>query len=296
MTVYRHLTQEQLDNEYNVRASIPDHLEIFDRWKRDSEAFRSDACFEADLKYGDDPAQSIDLFRTSCTNAPIVVFIHGGYWQSLDKSDFSYIARPYIEDGFNFAAVNYRLAPSVTMDDIVSDNRNALIWLSRNAGKFECDSNQIFVTGSSAGGHLTAKMISTDWERFSAPKNLVKGGCALSGLYDLEPIRLCYLNEKIRLDLDGARRNSPLFEIPSFAPTLLLSVGGDESDEFHRQQASFYDAWKAKGLSCRVIEQSDGHHFDMCDRLGDRGEPVYRAVVEMMRATIAARAESIQVS
>lgn len=284
MTIYRTFSQEQLDRQYNVRASIPDHLAIFERWKRDSAEFRRISHVETDLKYGDDPAQAIDLFMSDNRNAPIVVFIHGGYWQSLDKSDFSYIARPYLEDGLNFAAVNYRLAPSVTMDEIVSDNRRALLWLSRNANKFGGDPSQIYVTGSSAGGHLTATMVSTDWALFSAPKDLVKGGCAMSGLYDLEPIRLCYLNEKLGLDRESARRNSPLLQIPSSAPRLLLAVGGDESTEFHRQQAEYFDAWRAKGLACRVIEQRDGHHFDMCDRLGDRNQPLYQAVVSLVQS------------
>lgn len=288
MNVYRDFTQEQLDMEYNVRASIPDHIDIFNRWKSDSEEFRSSAKFHGNLQYGADAAQSIDLFLSAEANSPVVVFIHGGYWQSLDKSDFSYIAKPYIEDGFNFAAVNYRLAPSVSMAEIVSDVRNAMLWLYRNVRSYRCDPERIYVTGSSAGGHLTAMMLSTDWQSLSAPSNLVKGGCALSGLYDLEPIRLCYLNQKIRLDQQSAREYSPILRIPAAAPPLLIAVGGDESSEFHRQQALYVQAWREADLIVQEIQQPNGHHFDMCDRLGDRREPLYQTVVGMIRAHSAA--------
>lgn len=285
MPVYSNFTQVELDTEYNVRAAIPDYQEIFVRWKRDSEAFRKIARVEVDLPYGPNPLQAIDLFRTSEKGAPIIVFIHGGYWHSLDKSDFSYIARPYLEDGMNFAAINYRLAPSVSMKEIIDDCRSALVWIYKNASRFDCDEKRIYVTGSSAGGHLTAMMLSTDWRNEMAPPDLVKGGCALSGLYELEPIRLCYLNENIRLSEDVARLYSPTLTVPSSMPKLLLSVGGDESSEFHRQQNEYRQALRLSGLDCDVIEQSDGHHFDMCDRLGNRNEPLYQAVRKMVLAS-----------
>jgi arylformamidase len=292
MKVYRDYDQAALDRQYNVRASIPDHLEIFARWKHDSEQFRASVARRAmlNLPYGSDPAQTIDLFRATQTGAPIVVFIHGGYWQSLDKSDFSYIGAHYLEDGINFGAVNYRLAPRVSMDEIVADNRAALLSLQANAATYGCDPEAIYVTGSSAGGHLTAVMVLTAWEACGGRQDLVKGGCALSGLYDLEPIRLCYLNNTVGLDATAALRHSPLRHVPERAPPLILAVGGDESEEFHRQQREFQAAWTAKGLACQVVEQADGHHFDMCDRLGRRGEPVYEAVVAMVRDALSDQA------
>jgi len=249
--------------------------------------------FEGDLAYGSDRAQKIDLFKTAKSNAPVVVFIHGGYWHSLDKSDFSYISRSFVEDGLNFAAINYRLAPAVTMQDIVSDVQSALLWLYRNLAKHDCDRERIFVTGSSAGGHLTALSVSTDWEKLGGPRDLIKGGCALSGLYDLEPIRLSYLNKSVKLNVGSADRFSPINTIPSEAPHLLLAVGGDESSEFHRQQETYARAWRNAGLSCEIIEQTDGHHFDMCDRLGDRGSAIYQSVVKMVEAWSVADPERV---
>ncbi|ACI92106.1 putative esterase [Afipia carboxidovorans OM5] len=282
MSVYRGFTQDELDSQYNVRNGIPDYLDIFERWARESAEFRAQARHYFELTYGSNPAQKIDLFLSGRDNAPLVVFIHGGYWHSLDKSDFSYIARPYIDAGLNFATINYRLAPSVKMEAIVSDVRNALLFLHNTGGCYGYAWKHIYVTGSSAGGHLTATALSTDWVRYGVPPDLVRGGCALSGLYDLEPILLSYLNDKVQLDRQDVRDFSPIQNLPRKASPLLLAVGGDESDEFQRQQANYFAAWQSAGLSVEVIEQTNGHHFDMCDRLGDRDNVIFKAVMAMV--------------
>lgn len=298
MKVYKDFSQSELDRQYNVRAGIPDTREIFRRWEADSRDVRQrfKSQLKEDIKYGADPAQGVDVFSAAAPGRPLVVFIHGGYWQSLDKSYFSYLADAYLLDEFNFAAVNYRLAPGATMDEIVEDCRKSISFLWRNADDLKFDKDRIFVTGSSAGGHLVAEMLSTDWSARALPSDLIKGGCALSGLYDLEPIRLCYLNEAIKLDAEMASRNSPINHVPQHAPPLLLAFGGDETEEFDRQQSDYARAWRAKGLQCRVVEQSDGHHFDMVDRLGDRKTSLYQAVKNLIeqRALADKTAENLE--
>lgn len=281
--VYKDFDQEALDLQYNVRAGIPDFESIFQRWRDTSRSAVDNLKDRAhiDLKYGDGVGQSIDLFLTIERGRPLIVFIHGGYWQSLDKSYFNYLAETFVEDGFNFATLNYRLAPTVTMDEIVSDCRDALAWLGRNADRFGFDLGKIIVTGSSAGGHLTAMMLATNWSQHGLPADLIAGGCALSGLYDLEPIRLCYLNDVIRLDAETARRNSPVHHVPHNAPPLILSFGGDETSEFLAQQTDLASLWRGKNLRCSVVDQNDGHHFDMVDRIGDRNSDIYKAIISL---------------
>ena len=281
--VYKNFDQEALDLQYNVRAGIPDFESIFQRWRETSRSAVDNLKDRAhiDLKYGDDEAQSIDLFLTHESGRPLIVFIHGGYWQSLDKSYFNYLAETFVEDGFNFATLNYRLAPTVTMDEIVSDCREAIAWLGRHADRFGFDLGKIIVTGSSAGGHLTAMMLATDWSQYGLPGDLIAGGCALSGLYDLEPIRLCYLNGAIKLDAETARRNSPVRNVPQKAPPLILSFGGDETSEFSAQQTDLASLWQGQNLRCGIVHQDDGHHFDMVDRLGDRNSEIYKAVISL---------------
>lgn len=282
MQVYRNMNQAELDRQYNVRAGIPDHLEIFERWSRTSQSFRKHNGVRENLHYAEDKAQTLDFFPAKNTDRPLLVFIHGGYWQSLDKSDFSYIAAPYLKHDINVAILNYRLAPAVSMTEIVEDNRNALIWLYHNAAALKFSKDRIFVSGSSAGGHLTATMISTDWEALSLPANIIKGGCALSGLYDLEPIRLCYLNEAVRLTPEQVVRFSPVNHISLAKTPLILSVGGDESDEFHRLQQEYAALLKGTGLPVQIVEQNDGHHFDAVDRLGDENNELGQAMLRMI--------------
>ena len=145
------------------------------------------------------------------------MFIHGGYWQALDRKDFSFVAERLVEAGAAVALVGYDLAPAVDMDTIVGQIRAAIAWLYRNADAHGFDPDRICLAGHSAGGHLAAMALATDWTAFGLPADLVKGVCAISGVFDLEPIRLCYLNEVVRLDAEQARRNSPVLLPPQTA-------------------------------------------------------------------------------
>ncbi len=282
MSVYRNFNQEELDQQYNVRAGIPGFQDIFHRWEKISADFRRTNRVMENLAYGPNLKQALDFFPAATKNRPLLVFIHGGYWQSLDKSDFSYIAAPYLKRDINVAVVNYRLAPEVGMAGIVRDNRDAVAWLYRNADELEFDANRIFVSGHSAGGHLTATLAGTDWETFGVPADVVKGGCAISGLYDLEPIRLCYLNKVVRLTEADVASFSPVRHVPMVKLPMILTVGGDESQEYHRLQRQYQSLLIERGFDVQVIPQQGGHHFDAVDLLGDTEGPLASAVVRMI--------------
>ncbi len=281
--VYRDYYQPGLDAQYKLMGQIPAHQPILERWKRDSEAARAKGGGQAliDLRYGGEALQTLDFFKASKPGCPLAIFIHGGYWRSQDKSMFSYVAAPYVERDINVAVINYRLAPAVNMDEIVKDVADCAAWLYRNADSLGFDAERFFVAGSSAGGHLTVSLLCTDWSAYGLP-GIVKGGCALSGLYDLEPIRLCFLNAVVGLDAGMVSRNSPLLHVPKQAPGLILSVGGIESDEFQRQQNVFAKAWRKNGLDCEVITQAGGHHFDMIDRWADPRTEIFDAFLGMI--------------
>ncbi|MBD1554085.1 alpha/beta hydrolase [Pseudomonas typographi] len=283
MPVYRSYNQEALDHQYNVRAGIPDHLDIFARWSRTSAEFRKYNNFRESLAYGTEDKQSLDFFPAKSGSGAVLVFIHGGYWQSLDKSDFSTVAEAYLAEGISVAVVNYRLAPSVRMGEIIHDNMSAIAYLYKNSEELGIDGNAIYLSGSSAGGHLTAMLAGGDWTGFGVPQDIVAGACAISGLYDLEPIRLCYLNKVVQLDQEEVREYSPTLHLPSKLIPFILSVGGDETDEFHRLQAEYQTLLNAKGFDVQVVRQRDGHHFDAVDRLGKPGEDLSRAVIDMIK-------------
>jgi arylformamidase len=280
--VFGSYDQAGLDAQYNLRARHPDHPEYFERWARESALVRASLPCHLDLAYGDRPKETLDLFPADRPSAPILAFLHGGYWQALDKSDFSYLAPVYVERGVTFVSVNYELAPDVSIETILAQCRRALLWLWRNAYELGADRDRIFVAGHSAGGHLATMSLITDWTAAGAlPADLVKGACSVSGVYDLEPIRVSYQNPILKLDRVAAVRLSPIRNVPATAGPLLLAVGAEETDEFLRQQKEFAAAWVSRGLACETVPLPGRHHFSAVDALGEPGSPLTERVIRM---------------
>jgi len=279
MALYRNYDRAGLDAQYFLRGRVPEHPEYFRRWAEDSAAVRLARPCRLDIPYD---GERLDLFPAGRRPAPCLLFIHGGYWQALDKSDFSFLAPVFQDAGVAVAVLNYTLAPKAHMDEIVRQNRAAIAWLHGHASDYGVDPARIHVAGHSAGGHLTAMVLATDWGAFGLGRNPVRGASAISGLYDLEPIRLCYLNGVLGLDAAAAERNSPLHHLPEQSPPLILSVGTGETDEFLRQQESFAAAWRAAGLPLEIADQPGDHHFAAVERLGEPQSPLHRAVMRQI--------------
>jgi arylformamidase len=285
--LYHDLDQAALDAQYNLRRAVPAHPAYFARWAAESAAVRARMPCRLDFAYGDAPQATLDLFPAlfpaAAAPAPLLVFIHGGYWQAMDKSDFSFVAPAYLAAGIAVAVVNHTLAPASDMDVIVAQIRAAVVFLARQGAALGIDARRIFLAGHSAGGHLTAMAMLTDWSGLGVAGDPVRGGCAISGVFDLEPIRLCYLNRAIGLDAAAAARNSPLRLLAVAAPpagSLILAVGGRETDEFRRQQAAFAAAYGARFRAPAVVAQPDDNHFSIMDRLGERDSPLCGALVD----------------
>ncbi len=284
-TIYRGYDQEALDAQINLRARWPDFQNCFDRWAADSAAVRRGLSGRLDLAYGDTAGQKLDLFPAPSADGPppLLAFIHGGYWQALDKSDYSYLAPPFLGAGIAFASLNYDLAPAVSVEEIVRQIRAGIAWLYREAGSGGYDRDRIFVAGHSAGGHLTLEAMSTDWASLQElPQDVVKGGCSISGLYELEPIRLSYQQEVLRLDPEMVERISPLRHPPARAGPLICAVGSEETDEFLVQQREFLAVWRGAGLEARVVDLPGRTHFSAVDALGEVGNPLFTAVRDLV--------------
>lgn len=269
--VWRDYDQAGLDAQYNNRKRFPDYVERFKAWGQWSAAARAALGGRLDIAFGEQPSERLDVFPAKHPGAPLYVFIHGGYWYSLDKSDFSYVAQGMLPNGVTTVVNNYVLAPHADMDEIVRQNRAALAWLWRHAAELGADRNRIYVTGHSAGGHLAAMLLATDWRRFGddLPQDLVKGACAVSGLFELEPIRLSYLNQTLKLTPEMAARNSPAsVDYPHAAP-LFLVVGEDESAEYHRQSEHMAAKWRSLGYPCEYLVPPSLDHFAIVDCLID---------------------------
>jgi arylformamidase len=268
-----------LDANYNLRAAVPEHPVWFERYAATSAAFRARWPGRLDLSYGDSPRQAIDLFLPQDPQSsppPLLAFIHGGYWQAFGPKDFSFVAERLVEAGAAVALVGYDLAPAVDMDTIVSQVRHAIAWLHRNADAQGLDAERICLAGHSAGGHLSAMALATDWTALGLPADLIKGVCAISGVFDLEPIRLCYLNEVLRLDPEQARRNSPVLLPPQTRCPVMVTVGKRETEAFHRQSSTYADALRRANLARDLMVQPGLDHFAIIMAMTDSDNPAVR--------------------
>jgi arylformamidase len=280
--LYRGYDRAGLDTQYNARAAVPEHVELVERWQHQGVAALQTHPHKLDVAYGPSAAEKLDVF--SAGNAtPVQVYIHGGYWMSRDKADFRFLANTFVPAGVAFVPINYALLPNVDMDELVRQCRAALAWVYRHATSFGGDPDKIYVSGHSAGGHLVAMMMTTDWVQFaSLPQDLIKGACAISGIYDLEPIPLCYLRDTLHLNTGHVERNSPVHLTALSHNPLIVAYGGLESDEFRRQSEDFAAVWAKQRVNCRLIPCSAMNHFTILDHFADRRSPLGEAVLVQM--------------
>lgn len=284
--IFRDFDQAALDAAYNNRAQVPDHGPMLDHWAASSAEVRSRLAHRADLACGPSSRQRVDFFPAARRDAPLFLFIHGGYWQALDHRSSSFLAPPVLDAGIAFASIGHDLCPQVGIGTIVEQIRQGFAWLWGRAQELGFDRRRIWVGGHSSGGHLATMLALTAFPQRGLPVDAVKGVLALSGLYELEPIRLSYLNATLKLDADAARTNSPACNLPAVAgpsfPSLLLAVGAAELPEYRRQQRDFAAACRSIGAKCRALELAGLHHFSVVDALAQPDHELSRAVRDMI--------------
>ncbi len=292
-TVYRDYDQAALDAQYNNRARVPEHEDLQAGYQARAEAILEKFETRLDVSYGPSAEETLDVYLPenapenapeTVHGAPINVFLHGGYWFSRHKNDFRFLAQGLTRAGAALLIVNYALVPSVDLDELVRQCRAAVAWTFENASTFGGDKQRIFVSGHSAGGHLTAMMMATDWPAFAGglPADLIKGGCAISGIYDLEPIRLTFMQETLGFTAEQVARNSPIGLTPATDAPLIVAVGGDESEEFLRQGETFTAHWAKQGVPCEMMVRPGINHFTILGEFADPESGLTRAVRKQM--------------
>ncbi|HEX2255531.1 MAG TPA: alpha/beta hydrolase [Afifellaceae bacterium] len=268
-------------SEYNNRARVPEHPAIIAGWARDAAAWRATAGGELDVPNGDSQRQRVDVFAPrQDQGCRLVLFIHGGYWQALDKDHFSHLAAGLNAHGVTVAVAGYDLCPSVAIRDIVGQMRRAAAFLYRRTGR------RLVAAGHSAGGHLAAALVATDWPAIEPglPRDLVPAGLAISGLFDLRPLVETPINEALRLDGTEARAMSPLFwEVPP-GRRLEAWVGAEESGEYLRQSRTIVDTWAQAGARTRCQVVPGANHFTIVAQLADAASPMTAALLDMVEA------------
>ncbi|TDH17920.1 alpha/beta hydrolase [Segetibacter sp. 3557_3] len=284
MLIYKNYNQEALDRQYNNRLNVPHFATYLDRWEVLSrETERMFPCIK-DLRYGQLPREQLDVYPSTSDNATSLVFIHGGYWQLFEKSLFQFIARAFQPYGITTVIINYPLAPADTLDQMVSSCRKAIHWVYQNHSQINGDRDRIFVAGHSAGAHLAAMLMETDWAEYDAdlPAGLVKGIVGISGIFNLTPIRLSYLNGVLNLDDEAAIRNSPVRINPGQSTPMILAVGAEESEEFKDQSRELYLCRKAAGFPVQLLQLPEQNHFSILESMLTPHSPLFLAIKEMM--------------
>lgn len=272
------MTGPDYEAEYNNRARVPEHPAIIAGWASDAAAYRAAAGDRfRTISYGPGERQAIDLFEPETPRGgATVIFIHGGYWQALDRSFFSHMARGLNAHGVAVAVPGYDLCPQVRIGDIVEETREACRALAPRG--------PLVVTGHSAGGHLAACLLATDWPSLGLPDGLARAAYAISGLFDLKPLRHTSVNGALRMDEAEARRWSPLLWPPPAGRMLDAVVGGDESAEYLRQSRIVADRWGAAGVRTRFEAVPCANHFTIVGALADPGSAMTRRIAELANA------------
>jgi arylformamidase len=275
--LYRGMDRTALDAAYNNTRAVGQAKrdEYVAGWSRRSDAIRKLPGARLDVHYDSGPRHRLDVFPCTRAGAPTLVYIHGGYWQMNDKEPYAFLGEGLLSAGFNLVLVEYTLAPAARLDQIVSEVRRGVTWVIERSNEIGGDPARVYVSGHSAGGHLTAMAMLDPG---------VAGGLAISGIYDLEPIRLNYLNEKLGLDAAEEDRNSPIRHLPAQAAPLVVTVGLGELPELVRQSEEFAAAWKRHGLRGTYLPVAKHDHFSILEELARPDGVVLGALREVARS------------
>lgn len=282
MKLYRGFeTQDQLDREYNPSLTSPNAAATFVAWQeRSARACRDRPC-HLDLRYGPTLAEHVDLFPAG-PGAPVHIFVHGGYWRRFSARDHAFVGAALAQQGLTTVVVNYELCPRVTIDEIVREVRAATVWTFKEIARFDGDPARLTVSGHSAGGHLVAMLLATDWEgEYGLPADLIKGALPISGLFDLAPFPYTYLQPALQLDWGQVSRNSPIGLEPRVRCPVVVAVGTAESAEFRRQSRDYAQHLSAQGFAARPVEVAGADHFTVLEALVEPTAPLARALHEL---------------
>jgi arylformamidase len=264
------IDRAEIDAQYDPSRRVESRQPFTDWYVRESLLTRESLEGRLDIRFGPTPAETIDIFPSQSPGSPVLMFIHGGYWRAFSSKEFSFVARGMVPHGLTVAVMNYALCPDVSIADITRQSRAAVDWLRRNVRDYRGDPGQIFVAGHSAGGQQVGMLLAAD-------AGCLKGGIAVSGVFDLRPLQHSWLQPTLQLTDALAQEQSPLLHIPTRAAPLLVTVGGEESEAFLDQSRRYLTAWQEAGLLGEYLAQPGLNHFEAIYGFAEPGSVLARA-------------------
>ena len=281
-TVYKDFRREEMEYQFNPRVTVTEYPRLTEERERASEATRAKLKHHRDVRYGDGPRMTLDIFPAERPGAPVQIYIHGGYWRGGSKDAYSFISEPFREAGVTTVLLEYDLCPQVTVPDIMRETREGIAWVYRRIAEYGGDPERLYLTGSSAGGHLTARAVSHRWEVDGLPEDIIKGAVAITGVYDPDPVFHVSVNEDIRLTPESAREVSALLHPPLDRTPLVVAVGKAETRGWIGMSRDFFALCQERGVDCSYLEVPGAHHFSVSGQLGERGSLMSRTVLGQM--------------
>ena len=285
MILYKGMDAQALEAQYNLVARRgPDFPELVERWIVRSAAHAQASGARMNLAYGEGEREKLDFFSGGDANGPVVIYIHGGYWQRGDKNMYGFVTEAFIKHGVSVAMLNYNLTPSVRMGQMPLQIRKAISWCWHNSDDLGFSKEKLFVMGHSAGGHLTAMMMSTDWAAFDSemPLEAVRAGVPISGLFELEPLVHTSLNTGPQMDIPEAIQESPLFISPATNAPQLVIVGGGETEEFFRQSDAYVEKYQTNERQMERYDVPNDDHFDELERLAEDDSVFFQKSMDLI--------------
>ena len=281
-SAYRGFRQDEWEFQYNPRVSVPEYPELAKVRAAHARQVRDSAKSWLNVAYGGSPREKLDIYAADKPGGPVLVYIHGGYWRSGSKEDNCNFVPTFTRRGATVALVEYDLCPQVAVTDIVRQTRASIAWVYKNISRYAADPSKLYVSGHSAGGHLTAMALAHDWTKERMPNDLIKGAVATSGVYDLEMVMKISVQEQVHMTPQDARSNSPLLHPPRVKCPLIVAVGGDEPKGWQQMSEDYFQYCKQNGMNVEYLVEPEANHYTMSEHLLDDARPLTRAMIKLL--------------
>jgi arylformamidase len=281
-TAYKGFRLDELEYQFNPRVSVPEYPELAKVRAAQARKVRASAKSWLNVAYGSSPRERLDVYAADKAGGPVLVYIHGGYWRSGSKEDNCNFVPTFTRRGATVVLVEYDLCPQVTVSDIVRQTRSAIGWTYKNIIRYGGDPSKLFVSGHSAGGHLTAMALTHDWAKDGLPSDLIKGAVATSGVYDLDMVMKISVQEQVRMTPDMAKQHNPLLYPPRVNCPLVVAVGGAEPKGWQQMSEDYFQFAKQNGMNVEYLIEPDANHYTMSEHLLDDRRPLTQAMIKLM--------------